>query len=89
MLGKAAQFVSPAEESACLELVAVGAELAPDLPAMRQVTDVARRRTFHGEKVSNRGKVFSIFEPHAELIKRGRRGRPIEAGHKALLTQSK
>jgi len=89
VLEKAAQFVSDAKESACLELVAVGAELADYLPAMRQVADVARRRTFHGEKVPNRDKVFSIFEPHTELIKRGRRGRPIEFGHKVLLTQSK
>ena len=37
----------------------------------------------------NCDKVFSIFEPHTELIMRGRRGRPIEFGHKILLTQSK
>ena len=34
VLEKAAQFVSDAKESACLELVAVGAELADYLPAM-------------------------------------------------------
>ena len=33
--------------------------------------------------------MFSIFEPHTELIKRGRRGRPVEFGHKILLTQCK
>ncbi len=33
--------------------------------------------------------MFSIFEPHTELIKRGRRGKPIEFGHKILLTQSR
>jgi IS5 family transposase len=89
VLEKAEQFVSGAKESARLELMAVGAELAHYLPAMRQVTDVARRRAFHDEKVPNGDKVFSIFEPHTELIKRGRRSRPIEFGHKVLLTQSK
>ena len=89
VLEKAEQFVSGAKESACLELVAVAAELARYLPAMRQVANVARRRAFHNEQVPNRDKVFSIFEPHAELIKRGRRSRPIEFGHKVLLTQSK
>ncbi|MBC8877342.1 MAG: transposase [Planctomycetes bacterium] len=59
------------------------------LPVMRRVAAVARRRAFDGEKVPNGEKVFSIFEPHAELIMRGRRGRPIEFGHKVLLTQSK
>ena len=56
---------------------------------MRQVAVVARRREFDGEKVPNGEKVFSIFEPHTELIMRGRRGRPVEFGHKVLLTQSK
>jgi IS5 family transposase len=32
--------------------------------------------------------VFSIFEPHTELIKRGRRNKPIEFGHMVLLCQS-
>jgi IS5 family transposase len=89
VLEKAEQFVAGVKESACLELMAVGAELAGYLPAMRQVADVARRRAFDNEKVPNSDKVFSIFEPHTELIKRGRRGRPIEFGHKVLLTQSK
>lgn len=56
---------------------------------MRQVAEVASRREFDGEQVPNGDKVFSIFEPHAELIKRGRRGQPIEFGHKILLTQSR
>ncbi len=86
---KVAAFVAWAERSTCLELVALGAALADQLGVMRQVAEVARRRVFDGEQVPNRDKVFSIFEPHTELIKRGRRGRPVEFGHKVLLTQSK
>ena len=89
VLEKAGHFVTWAERSACLELMNVAAVLGNYLPAMRQVAAVARRRAFDGEKVPNSDKVFSIFEPHAELIMRGRRGRPIEFGHKVLLTQSK
>ena len=88
-LEKAGDFVSWARRSACLELMDVAAVPGNYLPAMRQVAGVARRRAFDGEKVPNSDKVFSIFEPHAELIMRGRRGRPIEFGHKVLLTQSK
>ena len=88
-LENAERFVAGAKQSASLEMMAAGAELSRYLPAMRRVVDVARRRAFEGEKVPNSDKVFSIFEPHAELIKRGRRGRPIEFGHKVLLTQSK
>ena len=33
-------------------------------------------------------RVFSIFEPHTELLKRGRRQKPVEFGHMVLLCQS-
>lgn len=89
VLEKAEKFVAWAERSTCLELMAVGAVLADYLPVMRQVAVAVRRREFDGEKVPNGEKVFSIFEPHAELIIRGRRSRPVEFGHKVLLTQSK
>lgn len=83
------QFVTWATRSTCVELAAIGQSLTDLLPVMRQVARVARRRAFDGEKVPNADKVFSIFEAHTELIKRGRRGKPIEFGHKVLLTQSR
>ena len=88
-LGKAKEFIALTERSTNLKLVAMGASLADKLPMMHQVADVARRREFDGEQVPNSDKVFSIFEAHTELIKRGRRGRPVEFGHKILLTQSR
>ena len=33
-------------------------------------------------------KLFSIFEPHTDLIKRGKAQRPVEFGHKVFLTES-
>jgi IS5 family transposase len=39
-----------------------------------------------GDPASER--VFSLFEPHTELIKRGRRQKPVEFGHKVLLCQT-
>ena len=33
-------------------------------------------------------RVFSLFEPHTELIKRGRRQKPVEFGHKVLLCET-
>lgn len=89
ILEKARQFVAYAKHSPLLNLAALGASLEDKLPVMRQVAAVARRREFAGEKVPNSDKVFSIFEPHTELIKRGRRGHPVEFGHKVLLTQSR
>jgi len=89
ILEKAGIFVLWAERSICIKLVGIGAALAEKLSVMRQVAKAARRREFDGEQVPNSEKVFSIFEPHTELIKRGRRGRPVEFGHKVLLTQTK
>jgi IS5 family transposase len=89
ILGKAEQFVTGTASSTCVELLALGAILAARLNVMHQVAQVARRRQFDGEQVPNSDKVFSIFEPHTEPIKRGRRGRPIEFGHKVLLTESR
>jgi IS5 family transposase len=88
VLEKAEQFVASAQRSTCLRVMSIGERLAAYLPAMRQAVSVARRREFDGEKVPNADKVFSIFEPHTELIKRGRRGKPVEFGHKVLLTQT-
>ena len=89
VLEKAKQFVALTARSTCLRLAGLSASLADQLPVMCQVADVARRREFDQEQVPNSDKVFSIFEPHTELIKRGRRGRPVEFGHKVLLTQSR
>jgi hypothetical protein len=36
------------------------------------VIDQARRRVLDGEQVPNGEKIYSIFEPHTDLIKRGK-----------------
>jgi len=33
-------------------------------------------------------KVYSLFEEHTELLKRGKAGKPIEFGHKVLIAQT-
>jgi transposase, IS5 family len=53
-----------------------------------RVIDQARRRVLHGEQVLNAEKVYSIFEPHTDLIKRGKVRAPIEFGHKVFLAES-
>lgn len=52
-----------------------------------KVVDQARRRVIDGEKVPNEEKIFSIFEPHTELLKRGKAGKPIEFGHMIMIQQ--
>jgi len=58
------------------------------LPVMRTITATARRAQIDGERVPASERVFSLFEPHTELIQRGRRDRPVEFGHTVLLCQT-
>lgn len=53
-----------------------------------RVIDQARRRAIDGEQVPNNEKIFSIFEPHTDLIKRGKVRTPVEFGHKVLVAES-
>jgi transposase, IS5 family len=47
----------------------------------------ARRRVVQGETLANEDKIFSIFEPHTELIKRGKQPNPIQFGHNVLVIE--
>lgn len=48
----------------------------------------AARRVLDGEQVPNAEKVYSIFEPHTDPIKRGKVCSPMEFGHKVFLAES-
>jgi IS5 family transposase len=52
-----------------------------------RVVDQARRRVLLGESVPNDEKLFSIFEPHTELLKRGKAGKDVEFGHMIQIQQ--
>jgi transposase, IS5 family len=69
-------------------LAEIALELRAYLPSMEKVVATARRAQIEGETVPAADRVFSLFEPHAELIKRGRREKPVEFGHKVLLCQT-
>src|SRR5262249_30814945 len=53
-----------------------------------RVIDQARRRVPDGEQVANAEKIYSIFEPHTDLIKRGKILTPVQFGHKVFLAES-
>jgi len=53
-----------------------------------RVIDQTRRRVIEGEKVPSEQKIYSIFEPHTDLIKRGKAQKPVEFGHKVFLAES-
>lgn len=49
------------------------------------VCNTARRRVLKGESVPNEDKLFSIFESHTQLYKRGKAGQPIQFGRLVLI----
>jgi IS5 family transposase len=52
-----------------------------------RAVDQARRRVLQGEQVPNDEKLFSIFEPHTELLIRGKAGKDVEFGHMVSIHQ--
>jgi transposase, IS5 family len=53
-----------------------------------RVVDQAKRRILNGEQVPASEKIYSIFEPHTDLIKRGKVNKSVEFGHKVFLAES-
>src|SRR5439155_2402013 len=53
-----------------------------------RVIDQTRRRVMEGEQVPSEQKIYSIFEDHTALIKRGKAQKPVEFGHKVFLAES-
>lgn len=55
------------------------------LPRAQRVLEQARRRVIHGESVPAADKLVSIFEPHTDIIRRGKPNKETEFGHKLWL----
>lgn len=71
-----------------LAIAALRNEIAHYCGLADRVIDQARRRVLEGEQVPSAEKIYSIFEPHTDLIKRGKVRTPVEFGHKVLLAES-
>ncbi len=63
-------------------------EIASYCDLADRVIDQTRRRVIHGEEVPVDEKVYSIFETHTDLIKRGKARKPVEFGRKVFLAES-
>ena len=71
-----------------VELGAIAAELKHYLPIIEKIIGQAESRVIFGKQVASAEKVYSLFEEHTELIKRGKARKPIEFGHKVLLAET-
>jgi IS5 family transposase len=62
-------------------------ELQRYLQLTEQVRGTARRRVLRGEQVPNAEKLFSLFETHTQLYKRGKAGEPVQFGRLVLVIE--
>jgi hypothetical protein len=67
------------------ETLALDKELETFVQRTRQVCELARRRVLEGETIPNREKLFSIFETHTQLYKRGKAREPVQFGRLVLV----
>ena len=51
--------------------------------------DLVRRRLIEKETIPHGEKIFSLFEPHTELVKKGKSKPPIEFGHRLLIASER
>jgi IS5 family transposase len=57
------------------------------IPRIEQVIAQTKRRVFESEQVPSSEKLVSIFEPHTDIICRGKANQPVEFGHKVWLDE--
>ena len=84
----AAGLTTSALSKGNVTVMGLRSELKHYLPLTRQVCQTAERAGLKGETVPARERIFSIFEEHTELIKRGKSGKPVEFGHTMWLAQT-
>jgi len=94
VVGNARELLKKTERVSSIDLMtdiaikALRKEIAHYCGLGDRVIDQARRRVLDGEQVSNEEKIFSIFEVHTDLIKRGKILKPVEFGHKIYIAES-
>ena len=89
-VAKAARAVVPQLDSEVARRVeALCDEIGHYAGLGERVVTQTRRRVLEEESVPADQKVYSLFEPHTDLIKRGKAQKPVEFGHKLFLAESR
>lgn len=70
-----------------LQVIALSEQLKHWIVLTQQVCDVAYRRVILGEKVPNHDKLFSLFETHTQLYRRGKAQSPVQFGRQLLVVE--
>ena len=82
---QAEQVLAAWHQQAPEEGQALAETLTTFLPRTQQVIEQTVRRVFQDEQLPPDEKIVSIFEPHTDIIRRGKAQKPTEYGHKVWL----
>lgn len=87
LIGRANRLLEQVEALAVEDPVVLAqvSQLRTFIERTQHVRGTATRRVIHGETVPNSEKLFSIFEPHTQLYKRGKAGEPVQFGRLAMI----
>jgi hypothetical protein len=87
VLDRADELIQTLETECEMDMASIGtlADLQGFMARTRQVCDTAYRRVVLREEVPNSEKLFSIFEPHTQLYKRGKANEPVQFGRLVLI----
>lgn len=69
------------------EVLAWDAQLNTFMERTHHVCGTARRRVLQGETIPNHEKLFSIFETHTQLYRRGKAAEPVQFGRLVLVCE--
>jgi len=70
-----------------LKLDGLRQDIETMVPRVKAVIKQTRARIFHGNTRAE-GKIFSIFEPSTEIIRKGKAGKPNEFGKMVKLQEA-
>lgn len=91
LIGKARELLEKAFKTWEVELTKITEEtdLAYYMCCLEMMLNLSERRILNNEDIQKSEKIFSIFEPHTELIHRGKFPLPIEYGHRVVVSEGK
>lgn len=84
---QATQVLEPLGNSTTEKLQPLKQKLEIFVPLVEPVIDQTRRRVMEQQAVPAQEKVVSLFEPHTDIIVRGKETKPVEYGHKIWLNE--
>jgi len=87
VVGEARQSLGELQQYHCKTAKKLRDTLENFVPLAEKVIDQTRRRVFDDQSVPAQEKIVSIFEPHTDIICRGKETHPVEYGHKLWLNE--